>query len=152
MLINITKIQVPVMPKWEIHVGKKHIASICLNGTLVRFDPVLKQNHWDSLSLVVLQRFSPSKIPSDWVRFCTSKPVICRSIAIAICKSHDGDQPKNRNTIFIGSATRHVNILNMHSVVRRELIIVAIPSLVLINQIYNKFSYYQSFIYFFVMF
>ena len=35
MLMNIIKIHVPTVPNWEIQVGKKHIASMCLNGTLV---------------------------------------------------------------------------------------------------------------------
>ena len=55
MLINITKMQVPAVAKCDIQVGKKHIASICLKGTLIRSDPELKQYHGDSLLLVVLQ-------------------------------------------------------------------------------------------------
>ena len=139
MLINIIKIQVPAVPNWEIQVGKKHIASICLNGTFVKFDPgeVVKQNHWESLSLSVLQTFLLSSTTnSSYCRLADSfKPLIRSSIAIEIFRRKGGIQPKNKNTILIGSATRHVKILNIHSEVRRELIINAIPSLVLINQI-----------------
>ena len=121
MLTIMTTKTAPTVPTWERHDGKKHIASMSLNGTLIEL-------YFSSAN---------TNMESSVSSWCPSK----LSIANAEFTKKSGIQPIKKNAILIGSAIRQVKILNIPSTVRRDLIIKAISIFAFINQICNYITW-----------